>query len=448
MSLSKHTHLRGILLAAATCLAAGPVAQAEDAAKTATLPEAGVSLGITPVWRGPWRMTLSNDGPAPVRILADARLLWFEVVTAPEPSVPGKKPTKAQAFIRGKIPVCRPPSELRPENEFEQRALILRPGERYTEEFDPMLLCGAGKLMAGLKQGAVVYPHYGYLPPPKKPTNKKADPAALPPAPYVLDSISEPRAVMPARQLEAPGLVVSDYEPPHPPADEPTPPTSSGAPPAASSGAPPTNAPHGAPTASSVAPASSGAPTAASSGASAPPAPPPLVDERAPRLKLTATPFADAHDRSNIAVTVTLKNEGLRPALIHFRNDNIGFLVRTPTGQTTRCSQSDHSRGAVRDFFETMRPGARKSVTLRLHEICPVDLFERPGIYHVNAFADLHESGDAFRLPALVSHADAESETRLRIRTGSLPYQTHPAAVDAKPEAPKDDAKPEAPKDQ
>jgi hypothetical protein len=402
VSWSKHPRAPGRLLAAALCLSSGPLAHAEEAAKPALPPEAGVSLSITPAHAGPWRMVLANDGPAPVRILADARLLWFEVITAPEPPPLGKKPPKAQAFPRGKIPICRPPAELRPQHEFEQRALILKPGERYTEDFDPMLLCGAGKQMAGLKPGAVLYPHYGYPDPPKKPLHgKKPDGPELPPLPHVLDSIAEPRAVLPARGIEGPVLVLSSYRPPEASPTETTPEK----------------------------------PAEITREGEPKPTPAPPVDERAPRLVLTATPFVDAHDRTSVAVTVTLKNEGLRPALLHFRNDNVGFTVHTPTGEVARCNPVDSSRGAVRDFFETLGAGKRRSVTVQLREFCPGELFDRPGIYHLQAFADLHQSGDAFRLPALVARAQAE-ETRLRIRTGTLPYQAQPPAVDAPPAPP------------
>ena len=346
-------------------------------------------------------MVLANEGPAPVRILADARLLWFEVITAPEPPPPGKKPPKAQAFPRGKIPICRPPAELRPQHELEQRALILKPGERYTEDFDPMLLCGASKEMLGLKPGAVIYPHYGYPDPPKRPHHgKKPDGPGIPPLPHVLDSIAEPRAVLPARGIEGSGLVLSSYQPP-----------------------PETGSTE----------LTQEKPAEVTEEGEKKTAPAPPVDERAPRLVLTATPFADAHDRTSVAVTVTLKNEGLRPALLHFRHDDVGFVVQTPTGAAARCNQVDSSRGAVRDFFETLGAGKRRSVTVQLREFCPGELFDRPGVYHVQAFADLHQSGDTFRLPALVARVQAEQETRLRIRTGTLPYHTQPPAVDAPP---------------
>lgn len=342
-------------------------------------------------------MMLTNDGPAPVRILADARLLWFEVITAPEPPAPGKKPPKAQAFPRGKIPICRPPVELRPQYEFEQRALILKPGERYSEDFDPMLLCGAGQLMAGLKPGAVIYPHYGYPDPPNKPhLRKKSDKPELPPLPHVLDSIAEPRAVLPARSLEGPVLVLSSYQPP--PETQPTEPIPE-------------------------------KPTEIFKEVDKKTTPTSPVDERAPRLVLKTIPFADAQARASASVTVTLRNDGLRPAILHFRNDNVSFTVVTPTGETVRCSQADMTRGAVRDFFETLAPGKERSVTVQLQEFCPGEIFDRPGVYHVQAFVDMHQSGDAFRLPALVTRTRADQAIRLRIRTGTLPYQTRPPAV-------------------
>lgn len=367
-------------------------------------------------------MELVNNGPAPARILADARLLWFEVITAPEPPPKGKKLPKAQAFPRGKIPICRPPAELRLENEFEQHAIILRPGERFLEAFDPMLLCGAGNLMKGLKPGAVIYPSYGYLPPPKKKVygKKKEDKNALPPPPYILDSVTEPRSIKPVRTIEGTVFVLSDYKPPIPLETEEEPEVEDKKELESSEGKgsdgevkkPEDKAEKSEDTRENTPPAS--------------PPLPPIVDERGPRLTLTASPLVDAANASAVTISVTLKNEGYRPALLHFRGDDVGFFVTKPTGETVACNQSNDLRAPARDFFETMKPGARKSVTLRLQELCPVALFDRPGIYQISAIAHIHQSGDAYRLPALVADIAAVQPTRLRVRTGPQPYQPPP----------------------
>ncbi|RYE93639.1 MAG: hypothetical protein EOO75_03920 [Myxococcales bacterium] len=148
---------------AATGRSASPAASASGLAP-GELPPSGVRLELTPAREGPWHLALTNAGDAPVRLLADGRLLWLEVIEAPTPIDPKKKTPKARAMVRGKLPVCRAPAELRPEGEIAQRVLLLRPGERYEEDIDPMLICGAGKVMAGLRPGALVYPHYGYAP--------------------------------------------------------------------------------------------------------------------------------------------------------------------------------------------------------------------------------------------------------------------------------------------
>lgn len=394
----------GLLLGAALLLQAA-AAQADDKAadkaggdkaggdKAAeATPAAEVDLWIHTAKTGSWGMTLTNKSSAPVRILADARLLWFEVITAPEPLAPGKKPGKAQGFPKGKIPVCRPPAELRPDGEIEKRALILRPGESYDERFDPMLLCGAGKLMQGLKPGAVVYAHYGYPPP----TRKSKDP--LPQPPYVLDSVSEPRAVLPARGVDAMTMVLSETT-------EPT---------------------------SNVEPAKTDKPE--------PPKgtePPPVVDERGPRLKLTATPLVDAAGPNDVTISVTLANEGLRAALLRFRSDDVGFTVSAPDGQVTRCDRGINRRAVVRDFFESLRPRGKQSFTLRLQEVCPVNTFARPGVYTVTANASLSQSGEAQNLAATVASVQAEAPTRVRVRSGRLPYQQKAPEITRPPEAPK-----------
>ncbi len=416
----------GARVASGQDAAAAGSAGAGAAASAVTLPGSGVSLELTPAIEGPWHLTLRNEGEVPVRLLADARLLWLEVVDAPTPPDPkAKKPPKPRGYTRGKLPICRAPAELRPEGEIAQRVLLLRPGEGYEEDIDPMLLCGAGKTMAALRPGALVYPHYGYAPPTGKP--KKG---ALPPPPYVVDSLHEPRDLVPARSIEGDGGVYfSDYVPPAP---APAPSL-----PMASSAAPVASGPPG-----MVMPAASAtAPVAMPSGSAspgmehpdmAPPGtapPPPLVDARGPRLAVRSTALADASSATEVTVTVTLSNEGQRSALMHFRNDDVGFTVTTPTGRVIRCARGGGPRGAVRDFFETLSPGHRRSLTLRLYELCPVDTFQRPGIYSVLADVELGEGGDTYSLPATVAQVKAERPTKLRVRTGREPYHRSPPVV-------------------
>ncbi|RYE82578.1 MAG: hypothetical protein EOO75_20480 [Myxococcales bacterium] len=285
--------------------------------------------------------------------------------------------------------------------------LLLRPGERYEEDIDPMLICGAGKVMAGLRPGALVYPHYGYAP-----STARLKKGALPPPPYVVESLSEPRDLVPLRSVDGDGGVyVSDYIPP------PAAVVTASAAPALSG---------------SAAPAASGAVMPEPPVTAQPPAgatPPALVDGRGPRMVVRTSPLLDASSATEVTMTVTLSNEGQRSALLHFRNDDVGFTVTTPSGEVMRCDRGGGQRGAVRDFFETLGPGRRHAVTLRLYEICPVATFRQPGIYSILADVSLQQDGDTYNLPATVAEVRAEAPSKLRVRTGRDPYHRSPPAV-------------------
>jgi hypothetical protein len=91
-----------------------------------------------------WSMTVANTGLVPLRIVADARLLSFEIKG--ETGVPVK---------------CALPADARPTADIE-RALFVPPGRGYTERFDPRLYCFGTKEAAALVEGATVVAKYGF----------------------------------------------------------------------------------------------------------------------------------------------------------------------------------------------------------------------------------------------------------------------------------------------
>src|SRR5512140_2374695 len=86
----------------------------------------------------PWTVVVRNDGDVPVRLVADPRLLWFEVVA------PGNKKTQ----------VCRLPEELFPQKPVKDREVELKPRERVTSKFDPRFQCFAAGGQSLLVPGA------------------------------------------------------------------------------------------------------------------------------------------------------------------------------------------------------------------------------------------------------------------------------------------------------
>jgi hypothetical protein len=95
-----------------------------------------------------WSMKIENTGSVPLRIVADARLLSFEI-TGADSGPPIK---------------CALPQDARPTTDL-QRALVVPPGRSYTERFDPRLYCFAPKEEAGLVEGATIVAKYGWAPP-------------------------------------------------------------------------------------------------------------------------------------------------------------------------------------------------------------------------------------------------------------------------------------------
>lgn len=132
---------------AIACLA--PDAHAEPAEEGKDAPP---KLSLSVKERGPrmpWQMTLENLGDAPAEVVADPRVLWFEV------KVPGKK----------KLERCRLPADLFPSKGDRRHQVTLAPGEGLTHAFDPRLYCFAGGSgQWRLVPGALITPHYGWEP--------------------------------------------------------------------------------------------------------------------------------------------------------------------------------------------------------------------------------------------------------------------------------------------
>ncbi|HMJ14289.1 MAG TPA: hypothetical protein VK524_22895, partial [Polyangiaceae bacterium] len=94
----------------------------------------------------PWAVAIVNEGSEPVNLVADARLLWFDV------KVPGK---------RQKV-TCRLPDAQFPDFAEQRLTVTLHPGEGVVEAFDPRLYCFAGSGQRALVPGAVVTPYFGW----------------------------------------------------------------------------------------------------------------------------------------------------------------------------------------------------------------------------------------------------------------------------------------------
>lgn len=457
------------------------------------LPESMVRLWImAPSPDGPWAFRIDNEGPSPVRIPADIRLLRFEVDNGEgfvAPTGPGA--AKRPARRPSKPMTCKLPEPLRPATFPDRSALLLAPGEAYVESFNPRLFCFGKDASAALTGGAVVRAWFGF--PSGKPIGK-----APPTGPFAVESTAFPPTVAPVSELAAPTMVLSyaKSKPASSPreakratvavdADNPEAAPTFAAPrgkderergPAGSEGkraptgdaedkrAPadaPADAPEGkrAPTAPGSVDKPS-APDAAKKpqaprddrgvdpGAASPEADPltraPIVDENAPRLELTTSPFVDASAPTQASLTVTATNVGHRPMLVAIRPRMLAFRIQGPGG-SARCDASPPTHAIPREMFTTLRPGGSTSLTMRLAEICSLESLSRPGLYRVNVTLRAGESGEELGVSAYTGVIPANSPTSLRLLSAPDPfYVTKPRAVPIpRPPAARDEEGPE-----
>ncbi|MFO0661806.1 MAG: hypothetical protein U0165_18535 [Polyangiaceae bacterium] len=326
--------------------------------------EVPVELSVTPASSGQWTMTLANNGKVPARVFADARMLWFEVVGVSKPDP--KKPKQLEYLYKGKMPTCRMPDDMRPKQGDPSRLLILKPGEKYTEKFDLYAFCAGKAVAAEVAPGALLYPHYGWVKPKANPKKN-----VVQQAPFIVESPVSPEDFTAEKDLE--GDMVQ-----YPAAAEVT--------------------------------------TSTSKRDEL------VADPGAPKIELSAKERGDASGPRDVSVTVTAKNVGKRPALVHLRGDDYSFEVITPEGKRVGCSEGAEKRGAVREFFSTLGGGKSRTTTLLLNERCPSRTFDRPGVYEVTAKLVMREAGDEYNLTAILGSAKSRNSTKIRVRTGRNPY--------------------------
>ena len=131
-------------LAALPALAARPKAPAPPPPPPQDPARVDVALIASEPGRA-WGVRVTNAGLVPLRVVADARLLSFDLT-----------PAAGGPAVR-----CALPADMTPSSDAE-RAIVLVPGRSYTEGFDPRLYCFGVKETAALVPGAQATPHYGF----------------------------------------------------------------------------------------------------------------------------------------------------------------------------------------------------------------------------------------------------------------------------------------------
>jgi hypothetical protein len=124
-------------------------------------------------------MQVHNAEDTPIRIVADARLLWLEVT-----------PRGARKAER-----CDVPADMRPTDDLS-RTLVVPAGGSYVEDFDPRLYC-FGARGAALEPQAVVVAHLGWA-------GRRTAP------PFEVSSVDGADPVGPAKALDSPPVGLPD----------------------------------------------------------------------------------------------------------------------------------------------------------------------------------------------------------------------------------------------
>ena len=156
--------------------------RAKKAAPAPTQPPPNVSLTlVAPTPDRDWTVTLANTGTDPVRIVADPRLISFDVTNA------------------GHTAHCLLPGDMRPSTD-TVRTLAVPPGRSWSARVDPKLYCFSAAAEGALAPGATVTASFGFSPDGSAP-------------PYAVTPMGGDAGVGPARLVSAPVVTLAAAQP-------------------------------------------------------------------------------------------------------------------------------------------------------------------------------------------------------------------------------------------
>lgn len=369
-----------------------------------------LGLRLVVVERGPgqpWGLGISNESDRPVRIIADPRLLWFDV------AVPSKKT---------KTVTCKLPESLFPGHADRRSETILAPGEGVVHSFDPRLYCFASGGQKALVPGAVVTPHFGW-PVKKKPVATKKGKRKLPeetppfiatPAPtgnetwhVTEDDLCAPEKPERSKTGEKSEKSKSAKE------QSKTAPSATDK--STDTEEPPVRC------AKVIDAAPFGLTSEYKAWASTRLEQDKPVREHPGPLELDLTQGSDAEAERTATIALRVKNRSKRAQRVYFRRELVSFEIMTPDGPVT-CDAQPDQRSPDPQEFSRIGKGGSIQVTSRLVELCPHGTFGRPGFYLVHARFDADISGDQWGLDAFTGRVVSLEPASVRIRTGELPF--------------------------
>jgi hypothetical protein len=250
---------------------------------------------------------------------------------------------------------CVLPDDMRPGGDLE-RAQVILPGRGYDESFEPRLYCfGAGKLDA-LVPGAIVIGRLGF----------SSRPASQPP--FEVSSIEggEPE-LAPLKSIESPPIALPDD-----------------------------------PTAWAV-PVMAGKDTA---------------DADTPRVSLQGPVSVDAASPNEIAIPLTLRNDGAHATVVRFRPEVLDFDIIGPGG-VERCDWPTVPAAALPEMFTTLAPKAAETLEVTLSSYCTGHGLDQPGLIVVWPRLDTHDAtGAELHMRSFDGEVVAGAPTIVRLHRG------------------------------
>jgi hypothetical protein len=313
----------------------------------------------------PWVLQIDNRGDTPVELIADPRLLWFEVQTS-----------------AAKVPVtCRLPKPLWPEFAARDARLVVPPGQGFRRSFDPRFYCFAPVAQTLLVPNARVVPHFGW--PQRTRTvwkgGKRTEETVLP---------DEPPFVATAAQVNP--------ETGEPITSEPS----------------PSEPVHG--TKQLVGPSLLLSPAYSAWSE------PAVTPDDGP-LVLDVIDGMDAEDERAVTIAVSLHNRSKRTVPIYLRAELMRYDVTGPEGSFA-CTSGQIPGPSDASSFSSMTPGRTIRLVERLIEVCPRSVFSRPGLYEVRASYQVPWSGQDLGIDGFAGELRSARSAFIRVRDGERSF--------------------------
>ncbi len=366
---------------------------------------------IAPSAKGQWYLRIDNDGDAPVLVIADVRLLSFEVR--------GWNDKRGEHEKKGEV--CDGPAAFGLEETTPfGRELVLDKGESYVEAFDPRLIC-FGKQQKLLAPNVRVEPRYGFVPHAtghRGATEKER-------GPWVADAAAAPRAFAPVKRMNGPPFVLggNDQGDAKSDKDKESKPEASSAP---AKDHDPDRHPHGRKRKRYRA----------------------AKDALGAAMSLTTDRWAEAAYGRDISFEVQAHNVGERPLWVVLRARQLSFRIYGGDGQAY-CARPSSDHYVPRDMFELLQPGKHIHIPVVIQEQCPDLDLERPGLYAVVPTLHADNNGGEYGIVALTgkvttrdpgkvggTHEVDDDATLLRVTSGERPFYLDPPRATPSKEAP------------